>query len=305
MASTAALKTQGDILYTTWRSIIQGNHSPGDESYADIIKKRVNLLSAWAQSQPNASQLKTLLGRVQEETAPNDRVTRACSLLEIAKSLENPAIRDLLVDQAQDDLNIAFDKIYLLNPNEVRDISGLFHAFVKGFNELNMQIRKPRSEATKYYFIATALTAKNTEKIQEIAVQGAKEIYDSEFVAIFERFAETNNIDESSKRLTELGRKYRSLLVFQSVSLSDRTEIGKSIQQCEQIAVLVPLLETSPVAREQFDVMRSKIAKAVRSRKSNEASIPILFIYAITAILIFALTTALFLKAKKSYSAIK
>jgi hypothetical protein len=300
---TTVSPTGTDILYTRWRSIIQGDHQPGDEPYADILKKRVSLLSAWAQSQPNASQLKTLLGRVQEATAPNDRITRASGLLEISKSLDkNPAIRDLLVDQAQDDLNIAFDKIYVLNPNGMKDISGIFNAFVQGFDELNKQVFKPRSEPTKYYFIATTLTAQNTEKMKEIAVKGVKEIYDSEFVAIFERFAETDNTDELSKQLTELGEKYNKLLASSSVSVSDYVEIDKRIKECKQFAALIPILKMSPVAKEQFDEMRSNIIKAVKSRRSmnsNRTSIPMLFIYAISTILFFAGVVMLCLKTKK------
>lgn len=298
---TTVSPTGAEILYTTWRSIIQGDHQPSDEPYADILKKRVSLLSAWAQSQPNASQLKTLLGRVQEATAPNDRVTRASGLLEISKSLDkNPAIRDLLVDQAQDDLNIAFDKIYVLNPNGMKDISGTFNAFVQAFDELNKQVFKPRSEPTKYYFIATTLTVKNTEKMKEIAVKGVKEIYDSEFVAIFERFAETDNTDDLSKKLRELGEKYNKLLA--SSSVSDFVEINKRIKECEQFATLMPILKMSPVAKKQFDEMRSNIIKAVKSRRSmnsNQTSIPMLFIYAISTILFFAGVAMLCLKTKK------
>jgi hypothetical protein len=295
---TSAAAQNATIIHATWRAWRQGISEPDDESYAAIMMKRVTVLYEWAKSQPNAPYLNNLLGRVQDDIAPKDRVARACGLLEVVKSLEKTPIRDALIDQTQDDLNIAFDQVYLLNPHGLRAISGLFNEFVNGYNALIKQVFKDRLDLSKYYLISTTLTAQNAETMEQIGPLVAKESCDQLYITIFEAYAASNDTVQLASSLKELATSYEQVLTSSDFSPSDRLAIQERIRECKKYAALIPILNISPIARKEFAAMRARISELAKSRrpaKSNDSSMELL-ICALAAILLFAVIARIYRK---------
>jgi hypothetical protein len=296
MASAAVQKTNDTLVHDTWRAFRRGVNRPGDEPFAEIMKNRVKALYEWAESQPNRAYLNSLLGRVQDDIAPKDRVARACGLLELVKSLETTPIRDALIDQTQDDLNIAFDTVYVLNLHGLRDISGLFNEFVNGYNALNKQVFKDRFHISKYYLISTTLTAQNTETMRTIEPLVAKESCDQLYITIFEAYAASNDTAKLASSLSELATSYEQLLKSPSFPVSDQLALQDSIRECKKYAALISILENSPLAQKEFATLRAKIndlAKDRRPMKSNNSSMELL-LYAFAAFLLLAVIALIY-----------
>lgn len=300
------------VVYTPWRAFIKGGPAitNGMPLYVEILRDRVVRLMAWAQSQPNATQFKTLLGRIQTTASSQDRIQRALSLLEECKALPKKSeIKDLLLDQVQDDLNIAFDESYLLHPKGLENIAPYFNDFVQGFNGLNTQgIKTHRTEAgmTAYYFIATTIAEHNRTKLQAIQPQVqdvnaklAKEILDQQYVSLLSS-ANKDNAESVKTALETLAGEYQKIM-RNATSIHLIRDLEASLKRCRETTAFMIFVANSTVAQEQLKAMQEKLPKPVKKEISSAfPDTVMLVIYSGLGCLVISAALLVYLIAKKT-----